>query len=306
MIRKPSILNIIVGAARSFLSLNESLEHSGTPKRVGRFNLVSILDKARENPYRNFEVGIYEFAEKKYFIKTWQGRVKDTNYYSLINEYLVTGMLYKKTKSVGELKFAQPIDIVESKDRLSAVYEFIVGQNLDKENIEKQAEVINKIIKSLQIISNSLTEKEKNQLTKRSIFFYLIFLPLLTLMLMIRGKNRKIIFSQFVKSVFNTSFFNKELTLAHRDLDPNNILISGKLIYLLDNERVVLTLPNYDFTNLLIYKGRSNLTKLISKKYHLKTDDFLKTFITFHYTVNNIKDIEFRKYYFNFLKQNYG
>src|SRR5258708_2010203 len=89
---KPTILQILCGALFRFLKNNEKT-HLVIPQQIGDYTLISKMPKKE---FFKFALGIYTDGKEKFFIKTWTGKAKNLNYYSLVNEVRVGVILNTK------------------------------------------------------------------------------------------------------------------------------------------------------------------------------------------------------------------
>jgi serine/threonine protein kinase len=219
------------------------------PKLIDGYVLIKKLSS--KNSAR-FTTGIYQKNHRKYIIKTWNGLIKDLNYYSLLNEYRVDKLLSNKCIHLTGLSIRIPksYKLIQNSSSLSAVFEYIDGKELKKYTAKFQSDTYKNIVSELAQVYKRLSLKEKSQLDKRSFLFYgLTLLPLTFVSIFVSGD---IISSTkcMLKGLIGLTHCKKWLTLAHRDLSGNNILIKGNHTYLLDTERMVITLAGYDLVHL--------------------------------------------------------
>jgi len=244
------------------------------PLSIGKYKL--LREVYRRDRVKNLTMGIYQFQHKKFFIKSWSGKVKDLSYYYLLNEFYLQSYLNQKI-STQYFAFPTSVDLISHPQTLSAVFEYIDGHSLEKAPIHQQVEVIESIIKELAKFSSPA-----NPLSRRGQFQYILMLPFIYLAsliirpLSLRQSNLALL--KCLRSFFSDNFAVK-LSLAHRDLTPDNVIISGKKIYLLDSENIILTWPNYDLVFLSIFPKYRRLYQSLSSKMSVSESIFLKNYL---------------------------
>lgn len=265
-LKKPTIFYFVLGGIVSFLVNLRGGKTISLPKRVGKYLLLSKISK--RNRTKTYATGVYAYRGKNVLIKTWQGRMKDLEYYYLKNELIISYLLWNKTTKIHSMiNFARPIDAIEGKNSFSVIFEYIEGKRLSEYTRSRQMHIFNKIVNSLYSISKTLTDEDVKKITKRSKAFYLTSLGIYTVItLILHTSKAKQIVSAFLKSlIFLFSIKVTHYVLAHRDLTPENIILKKSNIYLLDCQNTVLTLPGYDIAHLGIYSMvKDSKEKLIS------------------------------------------
>lgn len=305
-LKKPTMLQIIFGAVVSLFKKNRITDE--TPKQIGEYRLVSEMKEDAD--FKHLAVGIYDNTfNKRVFIKTWIGKVKDLNYYSLLNEYLVNDLLYKKisrTTFGDKIRTPKAIELIKNKNSLSLVFEFIDGKSLDKYPIGYQVETLAMLHNALLEISNTLTENDKKTLTKRTTGFYIFSLPFIAFLACVYNPRLtlKIIRSVFTSSFSLGDFHKSKLALAHRDFHADNILILGNNIYLTDCERMALTSHFYDETLLFLeFQKEGVSTELLNRYGVMIRNSFLKAYISLHCAISFHDDVVNMSYYLLGLNQ---
>ena len=87
------------------------------PKNLAGYELIKKITK--KDDVKNFWLGIYIKKGKKYFIKIWQGKLKDLNYYSMLNEYRICQKMKRVPKA---------IDLITEGDATVAIFEYLEGK----------------------------------------------------------------------------------------------------------------------------------------------------------------------------------
>lgn len=283
-LKKPNLLQLTIGL---FISISQSIftkRNILVPQNVEKYNLISEVKKQIAD--KEYGVGIYEHKGKKVFIKTWKGKIKDFRYYSLTNEYRVNKVLYKKTHKASRskylIKIPQVVDCVENKDSLSIVFEYVQGKTLTSFSLEQQTEIISAIITALYSMSDLLTDKEKSQFAGRTFSFYFFSLPLFTLLTIASNIGSWKVLIRALIDCFRTlkHIDAKKLYLTHRDLDIHNILVNKSGVYIVDCERMIFTVPNYDISAMSLDPHLKRLAKLVCKQLRQTPNEFLKNYIS--------------------------
>lgn len=294
-IPNPNLVTTILSGIIFILKSKLNNSKAQIPNSIGKYQLVKIL---KNDPYfNNYSVGEYTYNDQSYFIKTWRGKIKDLNYYSLINEYKVNNILFRYlSKSTDKISVPQPIDLIYGKNSVSIVLTFLKGKTLNTFSTDKQAEVIKDILTELKNVTNHLSDKDMKIFSKRGFTFYISLLPFITIAAVLSDfKNTKLYITSSIKSVnYLWNIRHKKLVLCHRDLLPENIMIQNEKIYILDSERAVLTYDNYDLYYLSLNHDNLNLYKKVVKRNIKLSNIFLKYFICLHLvsSYSNLPDLK--------------
>lgn len=284
--KKPTIFQLTIGLLVSIGQSMFTKKGISVPVTVGKYRLVSVVEKEILN--QEYGIGVYEYMGEKVFIKTWSGRIENFRYYSLVKECLINEALYRKmeeNKSLGSkylIKVPRVIGYMKKRNSLSVVFEYIHGKTLTSSSFAEQTEVIAAIIKALYSVSKSFTDKEKKQFSIRPFIFYIFSLPLFTLLTVILNFRSS---KSTLKALFNClktidHIKVKNLYLVHGDLDLHNVIKNKSGYYLLDCERMIITIPNYDVTYMSLYPHLRQLTKLVCKQLNQTPNIFIKNYLS--------------------------
>lgn len=293
-ISRPSKIKLGLTA---LFSLHSSKNKNRAVRKIGPYLLYKKIIK--ENAFNPYFIGIYKRDNKRYFIKTWKGKIKDYHYQALVNEVLVNKVLYNKLLS-GKIRTPKIIEFFLTKNSLSVVYEYIEGKSLLSYSLIEQTKILSSVIKCFKIISSkSFNKKYLNDLEKKGSIFYLNSLSFITLISLISSlKNWKVIIKGYFKALKHYSSIKKSyLTINHCDLYPENILISKDKYYIIDCGRLSLTIPEYDLTFISLNPAFSKLYKNISTQLGIFDNDFLKIYLS----IQNIKFRDPKSGNFNYL-----
>jgi cellulose synthase/poly-beta-1,6-N-acetylglucosamine synthase-like glycosyltransferase/glycosyltransferase involved in cell wall biosynthesis/O-antigen/teichoic acid export membrane protein len=290
ILRRPGSLQMLFGALISAVKSKIKTKPFALPQTIGRYHLQKEI--LRNGNVKSTLIGVYESENKKYLIKSWQGSIKDLNYYYLVNEYLTNKVLFQKISGLPEnsqLKLPQVMECIASSESLTVVFEYIEGTSLSLLPIDQQVQVWREVANTLKTISGQLTDSEKNYFRTRTPLNYLAFLPFLTAtLLFFSPKNYKTILRSLRNCLNNTQSLRRfSLTLAHRDLLLSNIMVSDQNIYLLDCENMALTVEGYDFAFMSVQPRHQNLANVLVRDFfHLNTI-FLQNYICIHHAVGS-------------------
>lgn len=306
-IKKPSFVNLAIGVLMHSLRLNKYDGEIQPLKNIDKYQLLTTIKK--ENGYEDCSLGCYTKNGRKFFIKIFEADKKDYRNYFIINEWIVSNVLYKTLKSKkSQIATPKPIGIISSDKSISLVYEFIDGKTLSLFSTSYQTKVFVQIISELNKISSQLKKDEIKLIPKRSIFFYLISLPYLSLLMFFRNdRNLKLLIKAFLitLTMLLSQKINNKLVLAHRDLKPHNVLIKDSKIFLTDTGRMALTLPGYDLAFLSLDPTHASLTKSLEKKLKTPANKFLTSYIAIQFA-DRTASVGTCSKYWEFLKTEYG
>lgn len=285
-LKKPTLFKLTIGLFVSIIQSIFTKKEIFVPKTIGKYNLIYEVKK--EITDKEFGIGIYEYKGEKVFIKTWSEKIKDFRYYSLINEYMVNKIVSKKLETNRSfrtgysIKVPQVIDCIKYKNSLSVVFEYIQGRTLTSVPLAEQASVISAIITTLCSITDSFTEKEIKQFARRAFNFYFFSLPIFTLLTIASDIGSwKVAIRALVDCFKTLNHINgKNLYLTHRDLNIHNILVNKSGVYIVDCERMIFTVPNYDISSISLDPNLEQVTNLVRKQLRQKPNVFLKNYIS--------------------------
>lgn len=194
-------------------------------------------------------IGIYRKNKKLYFIKTWDKTKKDFDYFDLLNEYSrgrALAHLISKYHFSGFTTPA-PLELIAGGRILSLVYDFVPGRSLHELNKREQAKYLLRVTDGLMELSQHMTASDRKSFPLLGNMQFIINLPIISLIAIARSPGSVLhIISEFIICIKTFRWFDQPLYLAHRDLSPENILISANRLYLIDCSSLVLTFPHYD------------------------------------------------------------
>ncbi|MDO8658209.1 MAG: hypothetical protein Q7K55_05700 [Candidatus Levybacteria bacterium] len=307
ILKKPTTLQMGIGLIISICkSLIKKQKNVVIPQKIGKYQLVS--DVKKENLFREYGIGIYQYRGKKVFIKTWTGFVGDFQYYELINEYFMTKALYKEFKLHKYIKVPKIISYVNKKGSFSIIYEFVKGKNLSFFSGKKQVEVIHKVLNAFDHLSTNFTKREDNCFSKRTLKFYILSLTFLSFLTILSNLGSfKAVLRGYISFLKETRKVKKNnLRIAHRDLNLHNILIKGKYVFLIDCARVALTYRDYDIAYLSINPKFKKISKEIGRSSNYSGNLFLESYILINQARSFSNPAGFKNFYLEELHKRYG
>jgi hypothetical protein len=260
---KPTTLSTLLSAAVLFL--NKSRAVPDPPQKLGeRYTIVRRIPNT--NGFPKYGIGLYEDECQRYIVKTWRGKFKDLNYYALANEYRVNAILDHK---IDDLGFGDLVRVPKihgyfsHTHSLSIILEYVDGDSLQSLPDAEKTHYLHQLLQALQSISQHLTPAERQQFARRSAWFYCATLPALALLF---SKH----YPTYVHHALRwgsacmrdlVGWRSVNLTLAHRDLVPENVIVREGIPYLIDSERMVLTLPFYDLAYMSVHPETSSIAE---------------------------------------------
>ena len=282
-IKRPTLVSLTIGLIILLIKSRFAQDNIEVPLKIGKYRLVHTI--AKENLYKHYALGVYLYKNKKVFIKTWSGKIKDYSYYDLLNEYFMNKILSKKLKECcAKIRIPKVLDVVDQKQTLSLVFEYVEGKNLAGYPLSKQKEAMISVMQCLKRLTSLLSQEEKNHFPKRNIMFYLLSLPfLMFLTILSNPKSAFVILKGYIVFLFGIKEALKmNLTVSHRDITLHNIMFSGDKIFLLDYGRVALTLDAYDLTYVLINPRMKQFAQTLKEKFNYYPSKFLRNYILIH------------------------
>lgn len=303
-INKPSLFNFALCLLVLSFRSNRNQEKITQRKTIEDYKLLKAIKK--ENGYIDSFVGCYEKNEKRFFIKTFKVDKRGFGNYFVIDEWIISNVLYDILKSKKSLiRTPKPERLIASDEFVSIVYELVEGKTLGLFTETFQAEVLVKVINELKKVSYLLTKEEIKLFPRRSRFFYLASLPYLSLLTFIKiDKDFRLVIKAFL-STFTMLIMqktNKKLILAHRDLKPRNIIVKDSKIYLIDTGRLTLTIPGYDLALLSLDPAHATLSKKLEIEFEKFSSKFLKSYIAIQFAAKNSVGAKYLK----FLRREYA
>jgi len=188
------------------------------------------------------------------------------NYYALANEYRVNRLLGRKIHELGlqrTIRVPEPRECIHGKGSLSIVSEYVAGQRLDALPLEERQPWLGQVLTALETISRQLADEDRQQLTTRPAWLYGATLPAVALLFWTQYRTPVWRALRWLASCTRqlVPLRHTPLMLAHRDLMPENVIVKEGIPYLIDSERMVLTLPFYDLVYMSVHPDTSAMAE---------------------------------------------
>lgn len=256
------------------------------PQRIGRYQLIKPV--AKTGAVMRYGIGLYKKKDKKnlFLVKTRWGPGNDLAKYLLKREYEMTSLFYRlcqrQIKRHGfSLASPRPITLIETEKSISLVYAYLKGKSLSEYPLKMQIRILAAVLDDLRTLSFSLTPEQIAQFPKRSLWFYLYSLPLFALAaVLFHPEKLQTVFSLCKRAV--TELFTlreNPPVIAHRDLLPENMLLCGGRIYLLDCTHMALALPGYDLAYFLESLRDELSAQNLVTKLEVMVSPFMKAYV---------------------------
>jgi serine/threonine protein kinase len=203
---------------------------------------------------------------KRIVIKFWQGSLKDLHYFALLHEADTIKALTSVQSKLGPAKskgFIIPkfIQSGKYKNGLYLISEFFQGRSISDLSDRKKYTIFKDCLQFLNELGKVCDHKHKSKISTKGIFDYIFLYPLLLVSVYLRhAELRNTIFKGvpvFLSGIPKILQW-KSSYLVHGDLNPNNILISGKKLAVLDVEQMRFSYQEYELVTTLCIKKYSN------------------------------------------------
>lgn len=253
---------------------NES-EMTDFPMKIGNYRLKKVFKKG-EIKSKKFVFALYENKKgEKALAKMWQGKVKDFTYYTLLNEIavyktlnkVVTRLTNSTPPKFKDIKIPKYLYSIKNKKSLLILTEFIEGVSSGDFSNERDFHIYLKCLDFLRYLGSRMTRQEKEVISKRTAFGIIFLYPLFLIRAILI---RPYLSWTLIKGVFIVlnslqAFLKKrEISLGHRDLQAQNILVSKNKNYLIDLQFCIFSYQLYDlFVTLRRYISDKNFREKI-------------------------------------------
>lgn len=229
------------------------------PINILSYRLVKMLNPS--TAHRSFVYALYRDPRgRKAFAKIWINSKKNFDYYSLNNEknwYEAFSHMDNKVLKQQGVSVPNYLGWEEDPDFAALLIQFINGHTIEKISPVKQYAKILKIRKFLHSITPAALNLKGpgNQMNIRHHRLAILAFPLFFFRVFkspfIR-KNFKEIFLRYLNSL-NLLFISFPTVVAHKSLEPKNIIIANKKTYLIDFQLTVLSNPIIDVVETLFF-----------------------------------------------------
>jgi len=254
-------MQLLLSSFAFITGINKWIKKS-TPTQVGKYKLTK--DLTSKNADKKYTSGVYSNGKKKVFIKTWTGHIPDRDYYMLKNEQKVSKIVEKYISKSSHIRIPKVIESIQYSNHLSVVFEYIDGTSATNVSVTAKNQIYKNVFSQLKEWNQKLSNKDKNSINHQTSLWYLkVLTPKLIMSKNISLKNK----IQVLKDiVLHISKKTKNLEFCHGDLLPNNIILSGKNIYLIDFGQSAMSFPDLDKAYLSIQPESKAVKKLLEIK----------------------------------------
>lgn len=231
------------------------------PKSIGDYSFVSKLEKIGRR--KSYQLAIYRKSEGiRAIFKMRSARFKDYNYYSLKNEIILYKVLNSVIERLGDcmpqrfknLCIPKIAHVINDNKRLGVLLEYLEGTTAQSFTVQKKIEIYLKMVDFLRFLGNNLSEYQVKLISKRSPIDFIFLYPLLVISAIFNYPKSAIHILLGVP-VFLASIpymiKDAKLSLVHRDLHFNNIVVSNEKLVLIDLQECVFSDPLYEVTTAL-------------------------------------------------------
>ncbi len=234
---------------------------------INKYKLVSKISPGNPKP---FLLGLYkDKSGKKFVAKIWEGRIKDINYYNLLRESKVLGVLnaVQKRIKLGKVSVPELADCLNQGNLVVVITKFAEGKRVSEiKSTKTQFEIYQKSREFLLRLSNSCTKAEMNAIGIKNGKDFLIQYPFILGKSLITypGKWRELLKGGLnVMEGLPAFFTTHKYVFIHGDLHLSNILVSEKQVTILDFEQSVFSFPETETVTSL--SSRLNPRKIKEK-----------------------------------------
>jgi len=214
-------------------------------KAVGnKYHLIKEINKISSN--KKYGIGIYQNKSNKYFIKTWQGKVKNFDYYDLMQEAEISKYLNQVNFNDTKIKFAKYLETISSNGKISVVFQYIPGSALETMEKDFQKRTLNLVINYFNNIKFEVVSD--SPIPTHSKAYYLVSVIALTIVSIYKNiRNFIPILKQFFNSILELiSLPASKYSFSHTDFGANNIVVTKNFIYIVDSANLVFTIPGFN------------------------------------------------------------
>lgn len=234
------------------------------PEKVGNYTFVKTLHK--NGSKREFTIGIYKDGSgKQAFMKSCQANLSSFAYKGLLNEvrsYIVMQKVLSRIrkrmpKDLQKVEIPKLLDLIEYEGSLYLFTEFKKGEVATKKTHAEKIEAYFLVTRFLEVIGKYMTPTEKKVFARRTTYQYAFLFPFLLILAIKNNPQHAIILISGVNK-FLTSLVllhrESHLSLIHRDLHFNNILINKNKVILIDFQLMIWGEILTEFATTLRYR----------------------------------------------------
>jgi serine/threonine protein kinase len=255
-----SIQNLVLSYPMNFISSIMNKNKGNIPEIIDNYKFVKLLQLEKDS---DIAVALYKDKNnKKVVAKIWTGQYKNYSRLTLTNEARVYESLNKATARLKntipvefkKIRIPKLIKVIDDKNSLIILVEWIEGKPSSKVDFNKRLDAYFEVNNYFEYLGNHMNAHEKAFISSRNSYSYFLLYPFLLCKAVIVNSNSfidlikgLIIFIKFIPTLIKS----KKLSLVHRDLHFDNILINGKNIYVIDLQFCAFTYRTYELVTTL-------------------------------------------------------
>lgn len=232
------------------------------PKKILSYRFVRMLNPA--TAHCSFVYALYRDPRgRKAFAKIWINSKKNFDYYSLVNEknwYEGFGQMHKgwlKQDGAKGVNVPSYIGWEEGPHFAALLTQFINGHTAEHLPATQQYSKILLIRKFLQLVSHSALHLKRRgyQINVKRHYLAMLAFPLF----LIKARKQPFVLKHFKKILhrylnsLRLLFVTFQTVIAHKSIEPKNIIIADKKTYLIDFQLAVLSNPIIDVVETLFF-----------------------------------------------------
>lgn len=190
---------------------------------------------------------LYQQCGKKYVARVLFARRNTLGYMQVMHEASILEVLQsfrKETEEGYTFRFPKVVDVLCGDNRIVLIKEFIEGETIESFSLEDQLDIFRKSLSFFQEITHKLKPHVRGQLPKRSNMLMVLSFPVYVFAAWTRDIFHPSMYLKscftFMKQIRYADVFSSNYVLAHKDLQPRNIITSGNEIVIIDMEICVL------------------------------------------------------------------
>lgn len=269
------------------------------------FEFVKSYNEHADKKFSNW-VGLFKRGTDKYVVKHLKFKFKNLKYYQLRHEAEVLQTLAKiKPSEVNgfRITFPQLYSLIEKNDSITLIRHYVSGTSITELPIEEQKVILDAYIKGMRLINSQTIDSSIDLPRIHNNRYATLFFVYIIQSIIKDWKNLKMYLSLGFDFYKNYLLRKKQakLCFAHRDLHDNNILVSGKNIYVIDLEVSEFTEEETDLAIIARYYlptlGIQKISELIKSNLSTRQMKHNFNFLTIFYSIQLIASEKLNDFY---------
>lgn len=280
------------------------------PNTVGHYHLVKSLKK--QTSPEKLLIGKYRMNGKLYVIKLWRQGMPALYHRELLREFSTSKILHDilithAPKGDVHIQTPLPVQLLQKKSYTALVFRYAPGKNLLRHHSRVRARVLARVIKKFGQISQLHIRGISPALQRHHWWTYAFSLPYVAAKAYLRNNVpfKHVVASTWTCVLHLHSIISRPTVMAHCDLLPENILVNGRKIVILDTSHLALTPRGYDLTYLAIHESLHGLSSKIISMLNAKPCPFFTAYICLKNS-DHYNPIKKTNYYASTLAATYG